>query len=66
MAACFADRAEAGRQLAEKLTAYRDRNDVLVLALPRGGAPVAYEVVTPPQISVRARHRSDQSASETA
>src|SRR2546423_2151938 len=46
MAACFADRAEAGRQLAEKLTAYRDCNDVVVLALPRGGVPVAYEVAT--------------------
>ena len=46
MAACFADRAEAGRQLAEKLTAYRDCNDVVVLALPRGGVSVACEVAT--------------------
>jgi predicted phosphoribosyltransferase len=38
------DRREAGRQLAEKLTAYANRPDVLVLALPRGGVPVAYEV----------------------
>src|SRR5258708_32876503 len=40
----FANRSEAGRLLAEKLTAYVNRPDVLVLALPRGGVPVAYEV----------------------
>jgi predicted phosphoribosyltransferase len=40
----FRDRREAGRQLAEKLTAYANRPDVLVLALPRGGVPVAYGV----------------------
>src|SRR6266446_7015275 len=40
----FRDRAEAGRQLATKLQAYADRPDVLVLALPRGGVPVAFEV----------------------
>jgi len=40
----FRNRSEAGRQLAEKLTAYANRPDVLVLALPRGGVPVAYEV----------------------
>jgi predicted phosphoribosyltransferase len=40
----FRDRREAGRQLAEKLAAYANRPDVLVLALPRGGVPVAYEV----------------------
>src|SRR5712672_3961457 len=40
----FADRREAGRFLASKLTEYSDRPDVLVLALPRGGVPVAYEV----------------------
>src|SRR5258706_3152944 len=40
----FRDRREAGRLLAEKLAAYADRSDVLVLALPRGGVPVAYEV----------------------
>jgi predicted phosphoribosyltransferase len=40
----FQDRSDAGRQLAAQLTAYRDRPDVLVLALPRGGVPVAYEV----------------------
>src|ERR1700674_5074631 len=42
--ALFRDRREAGRVLAEKLAAYANRPDVLVLALPRGGVPVAYEV----------------------
>jgi putative phosphoribosyl transferase len=40
----FANRAEAGRRLAERLTAYRDCTDAIVLGLPRGGVPVAYEV----------------------
>lgn len=40
----FANRIEAGRLLAKKLTAYSNRSDVVVLALPRGGVPVAYEV----------------------
>jgi predicted phosphoribosyltransferase len=40
----FWDRADAGRQLAEKLSDYANRDDVLVLALPRGGVPVAFEV----------------------
>jgi erythromycin esterase-like protein/predicted phosphoribosyltransferase len=40
----FRDRREAGRLLAEKLAAYANRPDVLVLALPRGGVPVGYEV----------------------
>jgi putative phosphoribosyl transferase len=40
----FRDRTDAGRQLAARLTRYADRTDVLVLALPRGGVPVAYEV----------------------
>src|SRR5207247_3684646 len=38
------DRTEAGRQLAEKLVKYAGRADVIVLGLPRGGVPVAYEV----------------------
>src|ERR1700676_3547111 len=40
----FRDRREAGRVLAEKFAAYANRPDVIVLALPRGGVPVAYEV----------------------
>src|SRR5919109_1059952 len=40
----FADRYDAGRQLAPRLSAYHSRPDLLVLALPRGGVPVAYEV----------------------
>jgi len=40
----FADRRDAGRQLAGRLAAYAERRDVVVLALPRGGVPVAFEV----------------------
>jgi predicted phosphoribosyltransferase len=40
----FRDRAEAGQILAAKLAPYANRADMLVLALPRGGVPVAYEV----------------------
>jgi putative phosphoribosyl transferase len=40
----FRDRAEAGRLLATRLARYANRPDVAVLALPRGGVPVAFEV----------------------
>ncbi|SCK44442.1 Predicted phosphoribosyltransferase [Variovorax sp. HW608] len=40
----FKDRRDAGRRLAKALEAWRGRSDVLVLALPRGGVPVAWEV----------------------
>jgi predicted phosphoribosyltransferase len=40
----FHNRSDAGRKLAERLAAYADRPDVLVLALPRGGVPVGLEV----------------------
>lgn len=40
----FENRIEAGRLLAKELSEYADRQDVIVLALPRGGVPVAYEV----------------------
>jgi putative phosphoribosyl transferase len=46
----FKDRTEAGRTLVESLSSYRDRDDVVVLALPRGGVPVAYEIA----VSLRA------------
>src|ERR1700740_1114570 len=42
----FADRFDAGRCLAAELTAYAGGDDVVVLALPRGGVPVAAEVAT--------------------
>ena len=40
----FPNRTEAGRLLAEKLVKYAGRDDVIVLGLPRGGVPVAFEV----------------------
>ncbi|HZA38512.1 MAG TPA: phosphoribosyltransferase [Candidatus Baltobacteraceae bacterium] len=44
MERAFPNRTEAGRMLAEKLINYAGHNDVIVLGLPRGGVPVAYEV----------------------
>lgn len=40
----FEDRTNAGRKLAQELSDYGDREDVVVLGLPRGGVPVAFEV----------------------
>src|SRR6478609_1464196 len=40
----FQDRGDAGRVLAGLLTGYRGRADLIVLALPRGGVPVAYQI----------------------
>ncbi len=42
----FRDRKDAGQQLAKVLSAYAGREEVIVLALPRGGVPVAFEVAT--------------------
>jgi predicted phosphoribosyltransferase len=42
----FEDRREAGILLARKLSSYAGRTDTIVVALPRGGVPVAYEVAT--------------------
>ena len=44
MATRYRNRSEAGQTLATYLDAYSGRQDLLVLALPRGGVPVAYEV----------------------
>src|SRR6266536_2759625 len=46
MERAFPNRIEAGRLLAEELEKYADRDDVIVLGLPRGGVPVANEVAT--------------------
>jgi putative phosphoribosyl transferase len=48
----FADRRDAGRKLARELSHYAGRKDVLVLGLPRGGIPVAFEVAKVLQASL--------------
>src|ERR687892_2250441 len=40
----FRNRRDAGKKLARELSAHTGRPDVIILALPRGGVPVAYEV----------------------
>ena len=40
----FENRTEAGRKLAKRLSGYANRNDVIVLGVPRGGVPVAFEI----------------------
>jgi putative phosphoribosyl transferase len=40
----YRDREDAGQRLATELASYADRDDVVVLALPRGGVPVAFEI----------------------
>jgi predicted phosphoribosyltransferase len=46
MTARYRDRRDGGRQLAAALAQYANRRDVIVLALPRGGVPVGFEVAT--------------------
>ena len=46
MVSPFRNRRDAGRRLAAELRMYANRSDVIVLALPRGGVPVGYEVAT--------------------
>lgn len=43
---CLRDRCEAGKLLAARLDAYRDRSDCVVIGLARGGVPVAYEIAS--------------------
>lgn len=42
----FKDRSDAGEQLSRRLIAYQDRSDVIIVGLPRGGIPVAYQVAS--------------------
>ena len=44
----YRDRTDAGQQLAARLSAFADRPDVIVLALPRGGVPVGFQVAQAP------------------
>lgn len=44
MNAVFSNRRDAGQKLAQQLIAYTNKSDAIVLALPRGGVPVAYEI----------------------
>jgi putative phosphoribosyl transferase len=46
----YLDRADAGRFLALKLANYANQDDVIILALPRGGVPVAFEVAQTPGV----------------
>ena len=48
----FKDRRDAGRKLAQKLSAYANQSNMLILALPRGGVPVAYEVALALNVSL--------------
>ena len=62
MHACYRDRVDAGRRLAAELREYADRPDVLILALPRGGVPVAFEVARALQAKIDEVNRADMEA----
>ncbi len=42
----YRDRTDGGRQLASEFRQYKGNKDVVVLGLPRGGMPVAFEIAT--------------------
>ena len=52
MAERFHNRHDAGRQLAARLASYAGRDDVLVLGLPRGGVPIAFEIAIALDVSL--------------
>lgn len=52
MTRAFQDRYEAGRLLGERLEKYAGQSDVIVLGLPRGGVPVAYEIAKHLRVSL--------------
>ena len=54
--AMFLNRHDAGRQLAERLRPYQGREDALVLAVPRGGVPVGYEIAKALQLPLEVVH----------
>ena len=64
--ALFAGRRDAGRRLAAELDDYREGGDVLVLGLPRGGVPVAYEVARALQAPLRCRVVRSFASGQTA
>ena len=58
MARRFQDRTDAGRSLAKKLSHYADRKDVVIMGMPRGGVPVAFEVAKLLRISTGCLYRA--------
>jgi len=54
----YTDRRHAGRALAQKLKRYSNRHDVQILALPRGGVPVAFEIAQELNVPLDVFHRA--------